>query len=146
MLPPLRRARFVRRGALRRRAFTLVEMLVVIVLLGLAVGLAAPALRAPRRAAVGLATLLPLAREAAVRRGETVYLRVAESGAWQLEGASSAADGTFGSGQVPPFAGLPLTLVVSPLGSCAFDAPDAARALPLDPLTCRLRAAPPAGR
>jgi prepilin-type N-terminal cleavage/methylation domain-containing protein len=134
--------RAVRRRRARHRAFTLVEMLVVIVLLGLAVGLAAPALRAPRPAADGLATLLPVAREAAVRRGETVYLRVAESGAWRLEGASSAADGAFGSGRVAPFAGVPLTLVVSPLGSCAFDAPDAGRALPLDPLTCRLRAAP----
>jgi prepilin-type N-terminal cleavage/methylation domain-containing protein len=90
--------RAVRRRRARHRAFTLVEMLVVIVLLGLAVGLAAPALRAPRPAADGLATLLPVAREAAVRRGETVYLRVAESGAWRLEGASSAADGASARG------------------------------------------------
>ena len=127
-----------------RRGFTLLELVVVLVLLGLTAAVAAPALRGPPSAAAGLESLLPTAREAAVRRGETVYLRVAESGDWRLAGASSAADTAIASGRVAPFAGLPLVLAVSPLGSCALDAASAQRAghPQLDPLTCTVGVPP----
>ena len=130
-----------RRHDRRPEGFTLLELVVVLVLLALAAGLAAPALRragAPRES--GLEALLLGAREAAARRGETVRLTVSDSGAWSLEGAGSAADGPIQAGEVEPFRGVPLTLIVSPVGSCGFDARSAraAEVIPLDPLSCTL--------
>jgi prepilin-type N-terminal cleavage/methylation domain-containing protein len=120
--------------------FTLVEMLVVLVLIGLAAALAAPALRQSRPERPPLSRLIPAAREAAARRGEVVQLRIAASGDWRLDGAASSAPEPIASGRVDAFPGLPLTLVVSPIGSCAFDARSraAARAMPLDPLACEV--------
>jgi prepilin-type N-terminal cleavage/methylation domain-containing protein len=125
----------------RARGFTLLEVLVVLVLLALAAALAAPALGPRSEPTVrGLESLIPAAREAAALRGETIYLRIAESGEWRMEGAASREDGPIESGQVEPFRGLPLTLIVSPVGSCGFDARSAtaAAAFRLDPLACEL--------
>jgi prepilin-type N-terminal cleavage/methylation domain-containing protein len=120
--------------------FTLIEMLVVLVLLGMAAALAAPALRSFRPARPALGSLIPGARDAAARRGETVYLRIAESGEWRMEGATSSTAGPLATGRVDPFPGLPLTIIVSPLGSCAFDlrSTQAGRLIRLDPLTCEV--------
>jgi prepilin-type N-terminal cleavage/methylation domain-containing protein len=124
----------------RLGGFTLIELLVVLVLLGMAAALAAPALRSVLPTRPGLSSLIPAARDAAARRGETVYLRVAESGEWRMEGAASSEAGPLATGRVDPFPGLPLTLVVSPLGSCAFDlrSAQAACSIRLDPLTCKV--------
>src|SRR5690242_11118784 len=101
--------------------FTLIEMLVVLVLLAMAAALAAPAILSHRPARPPLSILIPSARDAAARRGETVYLRIAESGEWRMEGAASSDAGPLATGRVDPFPDLPLTIIVSPLGSCAFD-------------------------
>ena len=127
--------------SVRPEGFTLLELVVVLVLLALAAGLAAPALRragAPRE--TGLGILLLSAREAAARRGETIRLTVSESGAWSIEGVGSPAEGPIQAGEIEPFRGVPLTLVVSPVGSCGFDArsASAAEVIPLDPLSCTL--------
>jgi prepilin-type N-terminal cleavage/methylation domain-containing protein len=120
--------------------FTLIEMLVVLVLLGMAAALAAPALRSFDPPRPALSSLIPGTRDAAARRGETVYLRIAKSGEWRMEGAASSDAGPLASGRVDPFPGLPLTIIVSPLGSCAFDlrSTEAARSIRLDPLTCKV--------
>jgi prepilin-type N-terminal cleavage/methylation domain-containing protein len=120
--------------------FTLIEMLVVLVLLGMAAALAAPALRSLDPPRPALSSLIPGARDAAARRGETVYLRIAKSGEWRMEGAASSGAGPLATGRVDPFPGLPLTIIVSPLGSCAFDlrSTEAARSIRLDPLTCKV--------
>lgn len=122
----------------RAFGFTLIEVLVVLALMGLAAGLVAPALLHARRQRPALNSLIPTAREEAARRGEMVYLRVDGSGQWRMEGAASPAAGPFAAGHVEPFPGVPLTLIVSPLGTCAFDVPSAAaaRVIQLDPLTC----------
>jgi prepilin-type N-terminal cleavage/methylation domain-containing protein len=124
----------------RSGGFTLIEMLVVLVLLGMAAALAAPALRSFRPARPAQGALIPGARDAAARRGETVYLRIAESGEWRMEGAASSDAGPLATGRVEPFPGLPLTIIVSPLGSCAFDlrSAQAAHLIRLDPLTCKV--------
>ena len=118
-----------------RRGFTLVEMLVVLVLLGLAAALVAPAFtNTPAKRTTELVELIGAARDAAVRRGEVVSLHVERSGAWQVEGVAAGKLTT-------PLAAAPFTLVLSPLGSCAFDVRSdaAARAIKLDPLTCEVR-------
>jgi len=121
--------------------FTLVEILVVLILMGLAAALVAPALIAPRREP-DLKTLLGRARDAAARRGEMVYLQIEPSGTWRLEGGANPLEGTLASGRIEPFLTAPATLVVSPLGSCAFDVRSdaAAQVVALDQLTCEIRA------
>ena len=127
-----------------RSGFTLVEVVVVLVVMGLMVGLVAPAV-IPRREPderVSHAPAVRFAREAAVRRGEIVYLRVDAYGAWRVDGASSSEDGALASGRIDRYSRAAATLVASPTGSCAFDVRSAraAEALELDPLTCELRA------
>ncbi len=81
-------------------------------------------------------------RELAERRGELVHLRVSASGDWQVEGAASPAAGTLAQGRLDDFAGPGFTLVVAPIGSCAFDvrSSGAASFLAIDPLTCEVHA------
>ncbi|HEX6105606.1 MAG TPA: prepilin-type N-terminal cleavage/methylation domain-containing protein [Gemmatimonadales bacterium] len=125
----------------RARGFTLLELVVVLIVLSLATALAVPALRRPTdHQESGLGALILGAREAAARRGETMYLSVATSGDWKLEGGGPGGEAPIQTGEVEPFPGLPLTLIVSPVGSCGFDARSAraAAAVRLDPLTCTL--------
>ena len=123
------------------RGFTLVEVLVVIVLLGLAVALVAPALIPSRHDESPLGALVRSARDAAARRQEVLYLRIDRSGNWLLEGAASPSAGVLASGRVEGLAGPPVTLVLSPVGTCGFDLRSLATAPPiaLDPLTCEIR-------
>src|SRR6266704_1979139 len=104
-----------------RNGFTLIEMLVVLVLMGLAAALVAPALFPARHDASALRALLGSARDAAARRGEVVYLRIDVGGRWRMEGGASVLEGTLAAGRMEPVFATPVTLVVSPLGSCAFD-------------------------
>ena len=128
----------------RSRGFTLIEMLVVLALLGLAAAVVAPSLRrADDGPADALGELLPHVRAVAASRGETMYLRIAESGDWRIEGAASADEPAVETGRVDRFEGLPLVLVVAPTGTCGLDAWSAASATAvaarLDPLACELR-------
>jgi prepilin-type N-terminal cleavage/methylation domain-containing protein len=129
------------RPSLARPGFTLVEILVVLILMGLAAALVAPALVAPHHRAATLKDLVASAREAAARRGEVVYLTIEPTGQWRLEGGANPLEGTLAAGRVEPFLTAPVTLMVSPLGSCAFDVRTAAAAsaLALEPLTCEIR-------
>lgn len=120
------------------RGYTLIEVIVVLVLMALAVTLVAPALIARRDAAPALAALVGQSRATAIRRAEAVYLRIEASGAWRMDGAASSQVDAIATGRVTPAPAAPLTLVFSPLGSCAPDVATApaAEALGLDPLTC----------
>lgn len=132
-----------RSGRLDHHGFTLVEVIVVLVLLGLAAALAAPAfLSREREPESQLATIVRGVRELAERRGEIVHLRVGASGDWQVEGAASPAAGTLAEGRLDDFAGPGFTLVVAPIGTCAFDvrSSGAARFIAIDPLTCEVQA------
>ena len=130
-----------------QRGFTLIEMLVVLVLVGVLAGLVGPALipREHDSDPDAIAPAIAQAREAALRRSETMLLRFEPSGDWRLDGTASREDGPLATGHVSDatlLGGGEATLVVSPLGSCAFDARSsrASRSAPLDPLTCELRA------
>ena len=125
----------------RSKGFTLLELVVVLIVLSLAAALALPALsRTPDRREGGLSVLLTTSREAAARRGETIRLSIAASGQWRMEGMASAREAPIQAGQVDTFPGLPLSIIVSPVGSCGFDARSArsASAVHLDPLTCTI--------
>ncbi len=124
-----------------RPGFTLVEILVVLIMMGLAAALVAPALLAPHHHASTLNDVVAGAREAAARRGEVLYLSIEPTGRWRLEGGANPLEGTLAAGRVEPFVAVPVTLIVSPLGSCAFDVRSAAAAsaITLEPLTCDIR-------
>jgi prepilin-type N-terminal cleavage/methylation domain-containing protein len=132
-----------------RSGFTLVELLVVLVVMGLMVGLVAPAVipRAAPDERGSLAPVIRFAREAAVRRSETVHLRIDASGAWRVDGTSSSEHGPLATGHVERYDHGEGTLVASAIGTCAFDVRSTriAGALLLDPLTCEVRSVDPAG-
>ena len=129
------------RRVLALSGFTLVEVLVVLILMGLVAALVAPALIPHRHEGSALAALIESARDAAARRGETVYLTIMPTGEWRMEGGATPLEGTLARGRVQPSLAVAVTLVVSPIGSCGFDARSAAAAVAvlLDPLTCEIR-------
>ena len=103
-------------GATRaRHGVTLLELLVVLLLLGLAVALTLPRLSIPSRAAEGdpRARTVAMARALAVRRAEALRLEVDADGRWRLLARDSVLQG----GALPG-GGARLRLVLSPLGVC----------------------------
>jgi prepilin-type N-terminal cleavage/methylation domain-containing protein len=126
----------------KRRGFTLLEILVVLILMGIATGLVIPVLLPPRGPDVSpVSDLVRSARQTAARRGETLYVTVSASGQWRFDGAASLEEGPLASGTLDNYRAPGGTLVVSPIGTCAFDVRSggAAQAIPLDHLTCEVR-------
>jgi prepilin-type N-terminal cleavage/methylation domain-containing protein len=125
------------------RGYTLIELLVVLVIMGLASAIVLPALLRARSSDRPLQAVIESARDAAAQRGEMIYLRIEPTGAWHMEGGGSPLESDSAGGHIAPLAAVPLTLLISPSGSCAFDVRSAAaaRALLLDPLTCTVRVA-----
>ena len=126
-----------------RAAFTLIELVVVLVLISGALALVAPALiprPAPEQPAI--ASLVQTARSAAIRRGETIILRIAPSGAWRIDGVSSPSAEPLAAGRVQPLARTDLEITASPLGTCAARDPSERASPPVvvDPLSCEVRA------
>lgn len=125
----------------RHLGYTLLEVIVVLVLLAVAAAVVTPSLLPPRpNQSSSLRTVVGTAREAAVRRGELVRLRIDRSGSWQAIAESSPRTEFLMSGRIPDTGGT-VDLLFSPLGTCA-PTPEAlpAQALAgLDPLTCEVR-------
>jgi prepilin-type N-terminal cleavage/methylation domain-containing protein len=140
---------------------TLLEILVVLVILGLALGLAAPSFLPSRHDPLDDAqAAVDAARRAAVRRAEAVVLTFESDGHWIVEDGirgERLLEGTLGklrqgeegkSGSVTSSSSVvtsrlpdvaPLVLHVSPLGACTLDTVvPAESALTIDPLRCRL--------
>ncbi len=130
-----------RRPRLADQGFTLLEVIVVLVVIGLLVGLVAPSLVVPTPTEESqMAGVLRGARDLSARRGELLQLRMSPTGVWRLETVTGLSEEALASGTLERFNGPAFTLMVAPLGTCAFDARSttAARSLPLDPLTCEL--------
>jgi prepilin-type N-terminal cleavage/methylation domain-containing protein len=123
-----------------RTGFTLVEVIVVLVLLTLAAAVVAPSLFRPHAEASELASLVRSARDAAVRRGETIHLRIDHSGAWQAMTEGSPPTELLMAGRLSDSRGA-VDILFSPLGTCA-PSPETLPAQALaafDPLTCEAR-------
>jgi prepilin-type N-terminal cleavage/methylation domain-containing protein len=124
-----------------RSGFTLLEIVVVLILMGLLAVLVAPTLLPRHHDQNALNALLGSAREVAARRGEVVYVHIDPTGQWRMEAGANPSRGTLATGRVQPSLAASVTLIVSPLGSCGFDLRSAAAAgaVALDPLTCEIR-------
>ncbi len=128
------------------RGFTLVELIVVLMLLGLATALVGPALIArPPDEESATRRVVRGALELSSRRGEAIRLRVDGGGAWRVEGTVTPSEAPLASGQIEEYEGTAFTLILSPLGTCGFEVRSlgAASRIALDPLTCELE--PPEG-
>jgi prepilin-type N-terminal cleavage/methylation domain-containing protein len=124
--------------------YTLLEILVVLLLIGVAAALSAPVLLRANPGRSSFEELIATGREAAIRRGEVLYLRMGTSGQWSLEAASAPTTEPLASGHIEAV-GAPLTLMFQPNGSCMFDVATVSRgtAIRLDPLTCEVQSATP---
>jgi prepilin-type N-terminal cleavage/methylation domain-containing protein len=129
------------RGASRRRGYTLVEVVVVLVLLGLAIALVAPSLVPPRATPDdAVQQVIDAARRLAVRRASAVTLSLDAEGRWVVDEAGLAGAPPLLAGALARPPASALRLHISPLGACLRDPAPAAAAAPpdLDPVRCRL--------
>jgi prepilin-type N-terminal cleavage/methylation domain-containing protein len=114
-----------------RSAYTLIEILVVLLLIGLSAALALPMLTAPVRDEAGLSDLVGRARRTAIERGETLYLRIEPDGEWTLEAGGAPNPSLHAAlleqGRSPVASKAVVTLRIAPVGSCAFDVRTLAR-------------------
>jgi prepilin-type N-terminal cleavage/methylation domain-containing protein len=117
----------------RRRAFTLLELLVVLVLLGLSAAFVLPTLSLPPRDSAAV-TPLERARAIAVRRGEAVRLDVATDGAWRVQATADTSGTILLAGTTGE--GIARSIVISALGACLPEGPAAGDAPAWDPVRC----------
>ena len=121
----------------RRRGFTLLELLVVLVLLGLGAFLVMPVLRLPGPGRTDDGAI-ERARATAIRRGESVRLSIAADGIWSVR-ATADTGGTIllsGAGADASGSGQPQSIVITALGACLPERGAAAGALAWDPARC----------
>jgi prepilin-type N-terminal cleavage/methylation domain-containing protein len=121
-----------------RAGLTLIELLVVLALLAITATVV-PVARRGTRATPGDArqAVVQDARRDAIRRGETLRLRIDTDGAWVLAARDGAAVLTTGRTAPGP---APVSLRIDPLGSCrpvGDRADEAADASAFDVLSCR---------
>ena len=103
--------------------FTLLEIVVTLVLLGLAAAMVAPAFQRNTSRDSDVGAIVASAREAAVRRAQTLVLHVDDRGAWRLTPVRDTASISSG---VLPQSRKPLTVRISPLGACFHEEPSIA--------------------
>src|SRR2546426_9743942 len=106
-----------------RSGFTLIEILVVLILMGLVAVLVAPALFPRHHDQSALNALLVSAREVAARRGEVVYLHIDPTGEWRMGGGAEPRQSPPAPGRVPRVFTAAVTLMGAPPGGRGFDRP-----------------------
>ncbi|MDZ7631068.1 MAG: GspH/FimT family pseudopilin [Gemmatimonadaceae bacterium] len=122
----------------RRRAFTLLELLVVLVLLGLTAAFVLPTLRLPAPA-TGQGSALSRARATAVRRGEAVRLEFGASGSWTVRATADTTGVILLAGRATSAdsqAGVAQSVVISALGACLPEGTAVGGTVAWDPARC----------
>jgi prepilin-type N-terminal cleavage/methylation domain-containing protein len=118
-----------------QRAFTIIEMVVVLAITGIALALVGPSLILPPRT-VDLGSIVSDARRAALRRSEPVLLTVSEKGEWKIDAATSGA--TIASGRGISVQPSEVRISISPLGLCTVDHASGTERIVVDPFHCTL--------
>ncbi len=119
-----------------RHAFTLIEMIVVLAIMGIGLAVVGPALIFPENRS-GLEQVMSASRTAAIRRSEQVTLSVEKNGSWQMYASRSAAN-VLRSGQLDENIPGTVAIEISPLGLCTVKAEKSVPAVTLDPFSCTL--------
>lgn len=119
-----------------RHAFTLIEMIVVLAIMGIALAVVGPALIFPENRS-SLEQVMSDSRTAAIRRSEQVTLSVEKNGSWRMYVSRSAAN-VLRSGQLNENIPGPVAIEISPLGLCTLEAEKSVPAVTLDPFSCTL--------
>lgn len=125
-----------------RSAFTLIEMVVVLAILGIALSIAGPSLMRPI-AADNLQSVIDRARTIALRRAEPVTLVVGSDGRWAAYAVRTGSD-AIGSGKLGENPHSVLRLGISPLGLCNLDdmsVDGTASSITLNPFACAVSGA-----
>jgi prepilin-type N-terminal cleavage/methylation domain-containing protein len=122
-----------RHGRNRTSGFTLLEILVTLIVLGVAATLVAPVFRADAPPDDDLRAVLTGARETAVRRAQTLVLTVDQRGAWRISAAHDST--TVANGHLADGTGN-LQIRVTPLGACLNEGANAA--IPFDAVGCAI--------
>src|SRR3989441_4055284 len=104
-----------------RSGFTLIEILVVLILMGLVAVLVAPALFPRHHDQSALNALLVSAREVAARRGEVVYLHIDPTGEWRVEAGGGPRQSPLATGRGAPFFIAAVTVLLAPPGRRRLD-------------------------
>lgn len=121
-----------------RRAVTLLELLVVLVVLGLSAAVVVPFFRPPPAAAVESALIR--ARTLAVRRGQTLRLDVARGGDWTVHPVADPSGAVLLAGRDMAAAGPEgaRSMLITALGTCLPEGAVPAGRPAWDPVRCAL--------
>jgi prepilin-type N-terminal cleavage/methylation domain-containing protein len=136
-LTPTRCGATGRTSHARRAGVTLVELLVVLVIVGLATTVVVPAVRVPEAAAASQEDPLRVAQRLAVQRGEALALTVQADGPWVVT-RSAQPDDTISTGRSAP--SVVGTMSILPTGACLPVALSATRGA-WDPISCEWQTA-----
>jgi prepilin-type N-terminal cleavage/methylation domain-containing protein len=136
-LTPTRCGATGRTSHARRAGVTLVELLVVLVVVGLATTVVVPAVRVPDAAAASQENPLRVAQRLAVQRGEALALTVQADGAWAVTRNARPEDTISAGRSTPSIVG---TMSILPTGACLPVALSATHGA-WDPIACQWQAA-----
>jgi Tfp pilus assembly protein FimT len=126
-----------------RHGVTLLELIIIVVVLGVMLAVAAPSLMPPAQQRDSqLAAVIATARRAALVRGEPVTVSFDAGGRWRLEVDASPSATLIARGNLVPPIGR-LRVRISSAGTCVAEAIDELIAPVMDAVGC---AAGPAGR
>lgn len=150
--------------AFRRSAFTLLELVVVLAIMGLGIAVVAPSLvLRPPSSEESVKRVIASARQVAMRRAQTVTLDIDENGVWRVVSAGRDTSEVLLTGELDERPVDEVYLRITPLGVCLAEARETGSgqreagsrereagtgngypaavsvSVSFDPLTCRLR-------
>lgn len=120
----------------RSRAFTLIEVIVTLAVMGIALAVVAPSLIL-RQPEPGLSEVVTASRRAALRRGESMTVTIDADGKWRASPARSSSE-TLISGSITPHGSGSSELLISPLGVCTVRRGTLSPSDAFNPLTCTI--------
>lgn len=119
----------------RSRGYTIIEVVIVLMIVGIALALAVP--RLARITAISSNTrqrVIGLARQTAIHRAQTLSLVIGQDGRWILSELATS-DGVLAKGVIAERDEM-MQLNVSPAGICIPNAEGGQKVLVIDPVSC----------